>query len=92
MGVISDQIRDALYKLSDEVRELKKSLLQLEAFYEKNSKEIQELQEIFKEPDKRWEKQFKETDKKIKELVNLFTTQWGKLVETLVEPGAVNFF
>ena len=30
-------------------------------------------------------KQFKETDKKIKELAALFTSQWGKLVESLVE-------
>ena len=47
-----------------------------------------ELRELFKETDKR----FKETDKKIKKLSNLFTTQWGKLVEALVEPGAVNLF
>ena len=39
------------------------------------------LEKRFKETDK----QFKETDKKIKELANLFTTQWGKLVESLVE-------
>ncbi len=30
-------------------------------------------------------KQMKETDKRIKELSELFTSQWGKLVETLVE-------
>jgi len=39
------------------------------------------LSERFKETDKR----FKETDKKIKELSALFTSQWGKLVESLVE-------
>lgn len=30
-------------------------------------------------------KQFLETDKKIKELASLFTSQWGKLIESLVE-------
>jgi hypothetical protein len=36
---------------------------------------------LFQETDKK----FQETDKKIKELAALFTTQWGKLIETLVE-------
>ncbi|MCK9270493.1 MAG: hypothetical protein RBR47_10260 [Bacteroidales bacterium] len=30
-------------------------------------------------------KQMKETDRRMKQLQNLFTTQWGKLVESLVE-------
>jgi hypothetical protein len=34
--------------------------------------------------------QMKETDKKIKELSALFTSQWGKLVESLVEGDLVN--
>ena len=41
---------------------------------------------LFKETDKR----FQETDKKIKELSSLFTGQWGKLVESLVEGDLVN--
>jgi len=40
---------------------------------------------MFKETDK----QFKETDKKIKELTALFTSHWGKLVESLVEGDLV---
>ncbi len=31
------------------------------------------------------ERMFKDTDKKMKELQDLFTTQWGKLMETLVD-------
>ncbi len=42
--------------------------------------------QMFQETDK----QFKETDKKIKELSMLFTSQWGKLVESLVEGDLVN--
>lgn len=41
---------------------------------------------MFQETDK----QMKETDKKIKELSALFTSQWGKLVESLVEGDLVN--
>jgi len=50
---------------------------------------------MFKETDKKFQatdkkfqatdEKFQATDKKMKELQNLFTTQWGKLMETLVE-------
>ncbi len=42
---------------------------------------FQETDRQFKETDK----QFKETDKKIKKAFDLFTSQWGRLVESLVE-------
>ncbi|MEI6434910.1 MAG: hypothetical protein WCP32_08710 [Bacteroidota bacterium] len=45
------------------------------------TEKFQETDRQFKETDK----QFKETDRKIRELDRLFTTQWGKLVESLVE-------
>lgn len=44
--------------------------------------------QLFKETDRQFketDKKFQETDKKIKELSKLFTSQWGKLVESLVE-------
>jgi len=44
---------------------------------------------LFQETDKKFrdtDKKMQDTDKKIKELANLFTTQWGKLIESLVEP------
>ncbi len=46
------------------------------------------LTEKFQETDKKFqetEKLFKETDQKIRKLDQLFTSQWGKLVESLVE-------
>ena len=36
--------------------------------------------------------QFKETGQQIKELKNLFTNQWGRLIEALVEPGIITLF
>ncbi len=38
------------------------------------------------------DEKIRETQEDIRRLENLFTTQWGKLIETLVEPGAVNLF
>ena len=37
-------------------------------------------------------KQMKETDKKLEKLSNLFTTQWGKLIEALCTPAALQVF
>ena len=36
--------------------------------------------------------QMKDTDRKIKALSGLFTSQWGKLVEALMRPGTVKLF
>jgi len=54
---------------------------------------FQETDKQFKETDKKFQetdKQFKETDRKIRELDRLFTSQWGKLVESLVEGDLIN--
>lgn len=49
---------------------------------------FQETDKKFKETDKKFQetdKKFKETDKKLNQLERLFASQWGKLVESLVE-------
>lgn len=52
------------------------------------TEKFQETDKQFKETDKQFketDRQLKETDRKIRELDRLFTSQWGKLVESLVE-------
>jgi hypothetical protein len=39
-----------------------------------------------------WEKRSKAIDKKIDKVAGLFDTQWGKLIESLVEGGVLNLF
>ena len=60
--------------------------------FQASDKKWQETERLMKEQsretDKRWQetdKRFKETDKKIKKAFDLFTSQWGRLVESLVE-------
>ena len=53
------------------------------------SEKFQKTDEKFQETDKILSEKFQETDKKIKELSALFTSQWGKLVESLVEGDLV---
>ena len=57
--------------------------------FQETDKKFQEpdklLSEKFKETDRLLTEKFKETDKKLNQLERLFTSQWGKLVESLVE-------
>ncbi len=50
-----------------------------------SDKKFQEYREEMREASRETTKKFRETDKKIKEAFNLFTGQWGRLVESLVE-------
>jgi hypothetical protein len=56
--------------------------------FQETSKRIQETTKQMQETDKKFQdtdKKFKETSKKLNQLERLFTSQWGKLMETLVE-------
>jgi len=48
-------------------------------------KKWQETGRFMKEQSRETEKRFRETDKKIKKAFDLFTSQWGRLVESLVK-------
>ncbi len=52
----------------------------------------EEVWALFKETDRKFQdtdRQFKETDRKLRKLEALFTSQWGKLMESLVEGDLV---
>jgi Holliday junction resolvase-like predicted endonuclease len=56
---------------------------------------MKEVWAMWKETDRRFketDQRFKETDKKIRQLSELFTGQWGRLIEALVEPSTVKLF
>ncbi|MBK8056098.1 MAG: hypothetical protein IPK35_23210 [Saprospiraceae bacterium] len=77
--VISQKETDAKFKDTD--AKFKESRKELDArFKETDAK--------FKDTDAR----FKETDKKVKEAFDLFTSQWGRLMESLVEGDIIRIF
>lgn len=60
---------------------------------------VAEVWQLFKETDAQFKKsraeldqRFKETDQKINQLFGLFTSQWGKMMEALVQPAALRLF
>ncbi len=53
--------------------------------FQETDKKFQEYREERQKASQETEKRFRETDKKIKKAFDLFTGQWGRLVESLVE-------
>ena len=87
------QETDKMFKETDRqfketYRQFKETDKQFKEAEKKMDKRSKETDRQFKETDKK----FKETDKKIKELSNLFTSQWGRLIESLVEGSIVRLF
>ncbi len=58
-----------------------KEIAEIWKLFRKTDQKIQETSEQMKETDRKMQ----ETDRRIKELNELFTGQWGKLMESLVE-------
>jgi len=51
-----------------------------------------ETEKSLKETEKLLSEKFQDTDKKLRKLEGLFTSQWGKLVEAMVQPAALKLF
>jgi len=75
---------DAKFKETD--AQSKASRAELDARFKDTDVKFKETDVKFKETDAK----FKETDKKIKAAFDLFTNQWGRLMESLVEGDLVN--
>ena len=57
--------------------------------FQETNKQFKETRNILDKRSQETNKQFKETDKKLRKLEELFTGQWGKLMESLVEGDLV---
>ncbi len=51
-----------------------------------------EFDKRFKETQAELDRRFKDTDQKLKRLEGLFGSQWGRMMEALVEPAALKLF
>lgn len=67
------------------IKELRESQKETDRQFKETDLKFQETARQFKETDR----QFKSTDRKLKKLEDLFTTQWGRLMESLVEGDLV---
>ena len=69
-----------------------KGLQELWAYLKDSEKERKRMEEERKKREKEFIREQRQYKKRIQKLENLFTTQWGKLVEAIVEPGTVDLF
>ena len=60
--------------------------------FKETDAKFKETDTKFKETDARLDRRFRETDANLRRLENLFISQWGKLMEALVQPGVLNLF
>ena len=97
---ILEEVSVSQRELSDSQRELSDSQKETDEQIKRFSAEIaasqKELSDIQKETEKqiktltaKTDKQMEETDRRLRELNDLFTGQWGKLMETLVKGDLV---
>lgn len=74
------------------LRELARSQKETERSFKETDLKFKETDLKFKETDKKFqdtERMFRETGKKLNQLESLFVSQWGKLMESLVEGDLV---
>ena len=78
-----EEIREILREVSENQQETDRQM-------KETDRKMQETDRIIKENARETDRQMKETDRRLKELNKLFTGQWGKLMESLVEGELVN--
>jgi hypothetical protein len=74
--------------MSTEILEIRQLLREVILSQKDTEARFRDTEARFRETDKKFQetdKKFQETDKKVKEAFELFTSQWGRLMESLVE-------
>ncbi len=94
-----DRTSERLDRNAEQLAEHREQMAQLRASMDETDRQMQEtdrrMQETdrqMKETDRRMQetdRQMKETDRRLKKAEDLFTTQWGRLMESLVEGDLV---
>lgn len=81
------------FNMPTEISEIKKLMKELTLAQQETNRQFKETDKKFQETDQRFietDKKFKETDHQIKRAFQLFESQWGKLIESLVEGDLIN--
>lgn len=103
-GALLESVKENGRIIKENAERYHREMLELKKEYEeKRMKERMEDEKRRKEEDERWEaernafrermdKLSEDTNRSIKEMKNVFTTQWGRLVEALCKPAAYALF
>ncbi len=92
---IRESFKETDRLIKENQKQFRESQQEIIRLSKETDKKFKETDKQFKETDKQFketDKQFKETDKKINKISGLFSNQWGKLMEALVEPACLKLF
>ncbi len=84
--------RERLAEDREQMAQLRASMRETDRQMQETDRRMQETDRQMKETDRRMQetdRQMKETDRRLKKAEDLFTTQWGRLMESLVEGDLV---
>jgi len=79
-------------ELKNEIQEVWKLFRETDGKFKETERRFKETELMIKENSKQIQESRKETKERIKFLEELFTGQWGKLIEALVKPGVLKLF
>ena len=85
-----EEVWQLLREVGEAQKENSRLIKELRDSQKENARQFKETDHELKELQKENAREFKETDKRMKMLQNLFTGQWGKLMESLVEGDLIN--
>jgi len=88
--IISQQHNEKI--LNEKFIETDKKFIETDKKFEKTDLEIQKLQQIINKSSIETDKSIKAMSKEISRLYSLYTSQWGKLIESLIAPSCLSLF
>jgi len=88
----AEQFKETDRKFQEMVRETDRRFQETDHRFQETDHRFQELDRFLKESSEKSDRRFQETDKEIRKAMGLFTSQWGKLIEALVKPDALQLF
>ena len=86
---ILNLFRETDRKFQESWAKIQESWAKIQENWEKSDQRFQETERLLKEQSQETERKFQATDRKLNQLERLFTSQWGKLMESLVEGDLV---
>ncbi len=84
-----EEVWAALRRTSDLMAENQAGMAELKESMKETDRRMQETDRQMQETDRRIDRRMKKTDRRLKKAEDLFTSQWGKLMESLVEGDLV---
>lgn len=89
---LREWLRESAQEFDRRSREFDRRSQEFDQRSQEFNRRSQEIDERFDKQSQEFNERFDKISQEIKRLSNLYTTQWGRLMEALIEPGSVELF